>query len=128
MSGLGVNLSLGDGKYPIFSNDNTKILCQTGGVIGLMDIDGNNQVFLTNWADSIYSNLGQDFPIQFSSDDSTILFISRRNNNSDIYTMSIDGTSVQQLTSDQAFDWPFSYSNDDSKNPGEMLNHIGSLM
>lgn len=110
-------IELGGGKHPIFSNDNTKILCQTGGVIGLMDIDGNSQVFLTNWTDSIYSNLGQDFPVQFSSDDSTILYYSYsiKNNNSDIYTMSINGTNVQRLTSDPANDRPYSYSNDDSK-------------
>ena len=108
-------IDLGSGDYPKFSHDNSKILYQSGGVIGLMNMDGSDKVLLTDWADSIYSSIGQDYPVQFSSDDSTILFQSRIDNNTDIYTMSIDGTNIQRLTSDAGYDGNCSFSNDDSK-------------
>jgi Tol biopolymer transport system component len=108
-------INLGHGEHPKFSNDNSKILYKTGGLIGIINTDGSNKVVLTTWADSIYSTLGQDYPVQFSSDDSRILFLSRKNNNSDIYTMSTDGTDVERLTFDSSYDGNCSFSIDDTK-------------
>ena len=108
-------INLGSGEHPKFSNDNSKILYKTRGLIGIIDTDGGHQVVLTNWADSIRSTAGQDYPVQFSSDDSKILFLSRKDNNNDIYTMSIDGTNIQRLTSDPGYDGDCSFSNDDTK-------------
>ncbi len=108
-------INLGRGNFPKFSNDNSKILYQTGGLVGLINTDGSNKVVLTHWADSIYSNLGQDYPVQFSSDDLKILFLSRKDNNGDIYTMLIDGTNVQRLTSEPGYDGVCSFSNDDTE-------------
>ncbi len=109
------SINLGRGEHPIFSNDNSKILYKTDGLIGIINPDGSNKVVLTNWADSIYSTAGQDYPVQFSSDDSKILFISRINNNADIYVMSTDGDNVKRLTSNPGYDGNCSFSNDDSK-------------
>ncbi|HAB54401.1 MAG: hypothetical protein A2315_03485 [Ignavibacteria bacterium RIFOXYB2_FULL_35_12] len=108
-------INLGNGNYPTFSNDNSKVLYQTSGLMGIMNADGSNKKVLTDWADSIYSTLGQDFPLQFSSDDRRILFISNRNNNDDIYTMTIDGNDVKRLTNSEGYDGSCSFSPDNSK-------------
>ncbi len=108
-------ISLGAGKNPKFSNDNSKVLFQTFGLIGIINIDGSNKKTLTNWADNFHYTLGQDFPAQLSSDDQKILFISNRNNNYDIYTMSVDGNNVKRLTNSSSFDGSCSFSPDNSK-------------
>lgn len=108
-------INLGRGNNPTFSNDNSKVLYQTSGLIGIINVDGSNKNVLTNWTDSIYSTLGQDFPKQFSSDDQKILFISNRSNNYDIYTMTVDGNNVMRLTNSPAYDGSCSFSPDNSK-------------
>ena len=116
MNSDGANIiNLGAGKNPKFSNDNSKVLFQTFGLIGIINIDGSNKKILTNWADSIYSTLGQDFPVQFSTDDQKILFISNRSNNYDIYTMTIDGNNVKRLTNSSSYDGSCSFTPDNSK-------------
>jgi Tol biopolymer transport system component len=112
----GSNVSdLGNGEHPTFSNDNSKIIYSTSGIIGIMNTDGSNKKILTTWADSIISTLGQDFPVQFSSDDQSILFISNRNNNYDIYSMNIDGTDARLLTNSDGYDGSCSYLPDNSR-------------
>ena len=116
MDSDGTNIiNLGTGKNPTVSNDNSKVLYQTSGLIGIINIDGSNKKVLTSWADSIYSTIGQDFPIQFSSNDQEILFISKRSNNYEIYTMSVNGNNIKQLTNNSSYDGSCSFSPDDSK-------------
>jgi len=112
----GSNLSdLANGEHPTFSNNNSKIIYNTSGLVGIMNTDGSNKKILTSWADSIFSTLGQDFPVQFSSDDQRILFISNRSNNYDIYSMNIDGSNVKLLTNSNGYDGSCSYSPDNSQ-------------
>ncbi len=112
-----INLTekIGGGQYPRVAPNGSKIIYQSGGIICRIDINGANKQILTEWESDIRNNLGQDFPVQYSNDGSTILFISRREGNSDIYTMEEDGSNIGRLTISGSYDGSCSFSPDDSK-------------
>ncbi len=44
-----------------------------------------------------------------------ILFVSERDGNREIYTMNADGTNVQRLTNNEAYDYPYAWAPEDSR-------------
>lgn len=74
----------------------------------LMDLDGGNQVRLTN-------NPAYDDEPKWSPDGSKILFISDRDGNFEIYTMNADGSGQTRITNNPAADGFPAWSHDGTK-------------
>jgi Tol biopolymer transport system component len=74
----------------------------------LMDIDGGNQVRLTN-------SLAYDDQPKWSPDGSKIAFISGRDGNLDIYTMNADGSAQTRITNNPLADGFPAWSHDGTK-------------
>ncbi len=95
--------ALGDAKNPDVSSDGSKVIFNVNNSITMMDNDGNNMIMY-----------GSGYRPRFSSDDSTILYIQVVGKYRHIYTMSIDGSSMLQLTSENANDYAANWSPDSS--------------
>ena len=67
--------------------------------IYIMNVDGSEQVNLTNIASAI-----DDYCPSFSSDGSKITFMSDRDGNFEIYIMNVDGSEQVRLTDNPASD------------------------
>jgi len=74
----------------------------------LMDIDGGNQVRLTN-------SLAYDDQPKWSPDGSKIAFISGRDGNLEIYTMNADGSAQTRITNNSLADGFPAWSHDGTK-------------
>jgi TolB protein len=98
-----LQLTNSEGKNfePSFSPDGRKIVFIStrdgNDEIYLMELDGSEQVRLTNTPDTV-----EEMP-SFSPDGSMILFSSNNGHNDDLYLVNIDGTQVRNIT-----DTPFS--------------------
>lgn len=98
MNSNGENLvSLSEGKSAIFSPNGTKVAYSAGGLIAIMDINGQNKKMLTQWEGEYYTTIGQDQPFAFSPDGNKIYY-SKRTSYLNIYSMNIDGTEVKNLS------------------------------
>lgn len=84
-----------------------------------MDIEGDNLVRLTNSAESnkknLTSNNWRDERPRISPDGSTILFMSNRDGNYEIYTMDVDGKNQTRLTKTPEQEIFPTWSNDGSQ-------------
>lgn len=103
----------GGGGNPVFSPDGSRIAITSvegsDADVFLIDPDGSNPVNLTGSGDS-----GEDdYEPAFSPDGARIAFVSERAGYpGDLYTMAVDGTDVQALTSDPVEDLDPAYSPD----------------
>jgi len=112
---------------PVFSPDGSKIAFQSfrdhadppAPEIYIMDADGTNETRLTfspldaegNANPTTVGNADPDF----SPDGSRIAFVSRRDNNNEIYTMNVDGSDQRNLTKSAPVDLEPVYSPDGSR-------------
>ena len=99
--------------------------CEKG--IFTMSIDGSSTNCLT------CNNMGWDYEPRWSPDDSSIVFVSDRDGNKEIYLMDADGSCQVNLTNNPANDWgsvwapiPLIYSNI-SESTAETTNPTPSL-
>jgi len=86
---------------PAWSPDGTRLACQADyNDIWLINIDGSNQIKLTN-------DLPGDYNCHptWSSDGTTIVFVSDRDGNQEIYIANVDGSGETRLTDENARDW-----------------------
>jgi Tol biopolymer transport system component len=107
-SAMAITTSTGGNTFPSWSPDGTKIAFmsyRTGSPqIFTMNVNGTNQVQLTNVAGNTYPS--------WSPDGTKILFGSNRTGNDDLFVMNTDGTNVTQLTNDPTVDAGGSWSPD----------------
>ncbi|RLC52479.1 MAG: hypothetical protein DRI23_02680 [Candidatus Cloacimonadota bacterium] len=99
--GSDLNIIAEDGSYPHCSNDGTKIVYPVysdgDGEIWIMDIDGANQVKITD-------NESEEWLPAWSPIADQIVFQSDRDGNHEIYIMNTDGSDVQRLTNNSFYD------------------------
>ena len=99
------------GKVPKWSPDGQQFVYNgcVGGSCGVMisNVDGSEPRLLTNDP--------SDTNPEMSPDGSTIVFMSERSDNWEIYRMDADGENIEPLTSDQASDGLPTWSPDGSK-------------
>jgi len=95
------------GDDPVFSPDGTKIAFTREGEIYIMNVDGSDQIKLTN--DKSY----KERPV-FSPDGSKIAF-SSGTDNSDIYVMDTNGSKQKRLTNNLIYDATPYYSPNGTK-------------
>ena len=93
--------------WPRFSPDGSKIIFQDGQIY-IINIDGSNEVKITN--------AGENALPSWSPDMQKICFTSFRDGNHwQLYIMDIDGSDIQQLTTEPIEHWTSTWSPDGSK-------------
>jgi len=101
-----------DGSYPHCSNNGAKIVYPVysdgDGEIWIMDIDGSNQVKITD-------NESEEWLPAWSPIVDQIVFQSDRDGNHEIYIMNTDGSNLQRLTNNLFYDGYPRWSPDGSK-------------
>lgn len=93
--------SLGNAKHPNISSDGKQVVFDVNGNIAVIDTDGNNMIMY-----------GQGYRPKFSNNNNTILYVQESGKYNHIYTMSLDGTNMLQLTSESVNDYAAIWSPD----------------
>jgi Tol biopolymer transport system component len=101
------NDGIGD-YYPCASPDGKKIAFERYGEIYVMNVDGTEQVSLTE-------NAAFDYRPCWSPDGSRLYFLSTRDGNREIYVMNADGTGQTNLSQNGANDTQIVLSSDGKK-------------
>jgi Tol biopolymer transport system component len=92
-----VRLTLSGGYDPSWSPDGSKIAFSfINGGIGTMSIEGTNLITLTNYA---------DYEPAWSPDGKKIAFMSRRNKETEIFVMNVDGSGQTRLVQGDSPSW-----------------------